>query len=93
MKFNNFLNEQLKNDELKKEYDKLTPKYEIISAIIKDRKEKGLTQLELAKTIETDQSRISKLEKGTLNPSLEFLKRIAEGLGQELHISFISKQS
>lgn len=29
--------------------------------------------------------------KKTLNPSLEFLKRIAEGLRQELHISFISK--
>lgn len=63
MKFNDFLNEQLKNDELKKEYDKLTPEYEIISAIIKARNEKGLTQLELAKTIGTDQSRISKLER------------------------------
>ena len=65
MKFNDFLNEQLKNEELKKEYDKLTPEYEIIAAIIKARNEKGLTQLELAKTIGTDQSRISKLEKGT----------------------------
>lgn len=51
MKFNDFLNEQLKNEELRKEYDKLTPEYEIISAIIKARNEKGLTQLELAKTI------------------------------------------
>ncbi|MGL5713910.1 helix-turn-helix transcriptional regulator [uncultured Cetobacterium sp.] len=93
MKFNDFLNDQLKNKELKKEYDKLTPEYEIISAIIKARNEKGLTQSELAKTIGTDQARISKLEKGTLNPSLDFLKRIADGLGQELHISFIPKQS
>ncbi|MGL4865816.1 MAG: helix-turn-helix domain-containing protein [Cetobacterium sp.] len=54
MKFNDFLNEQLKNEELRKEYDKLTPEYEIISAIIKARNEKGLTQLELAKTIGTD---------------------------------------
>ena len=92
MKFNDFLNEQLKN-ELRKEYDKLTPEYEIISAIIKARNEKGLTQLELAKTVGTDQSRISKPEKGTLNPSLDFLKHIAEGLGQELHISFVSKQN
>lgn len=93
MKFNDFLNDQLNNKELKKEYDKLAPEYEIISAIIKARNEKGLTQSELAKTIGTDQARISKLEKGTLNPSLDFLKRIADGLGQELHISFIPKQS
>ncbi|MGL5349277.1 MAG: helix-turn-helix domain-containing protein [Cetobacterium sp.] len=93
MKFNDFLNDQLNNKELKKEYDKLAPEYEIISAIIKARNEKGLSQSELAKTIGTDQARISKLEKGTLNPSLDFLKRIADGLGQELHISFIPKQS
>ncbi|MGL5724671.1 MAG: helix-turn-helix domain-containing protein [Cetobacterium sp.] len=93
MKFNDFLNDQLNNKELKKEYDKLAPEYEIISAIIKARNKKGLTQSELAKTIGTDQARISKLEKETLNPSLDFLKRIANGLGQELHISFIPKQS
>lgn len=42
MKFNDFLNEQLKNNELKKEYDKLIPEYEIISAIIKARNKKKL---------------------------------------------------
>ncbi|WP_330112704.1 hypothetical protein VSU16_16040 (plasmid) [Cetobacterium somerae] len=41
MKFNDFLNEQLKNNELKKEYDKLILEYEIISAIIKARNEKN----------------------------------------------------
>ena len=59
--------------------------------MIKARKEKGISQSDLAKLIGTDQSRISRLEKGSLNPSLEFLKRVAEGLGQELHISFIPK--
>ena len=91
MKFNDYLNEKLKDPEIKKEYDMLAPEYEIITAIIKARKELGMTQLELAKAIGTNQARISKLEKGTLNPSLDFLKRIAEGLGQELHISFVPK--
>ena len=91
MKFKNYLEEQLKNPEIKAEYDKLTPEYEIISAVIKSRLEKGISQTELAKSIGTDQSRISRLEKGTLNPSLDFLKRIAEGLDLELHISFQPK--
>ena len=91
MKFNDFLNEQLKDGDFKKEYDKLTPEYEIVAAIIKARNDKGLTQLELAKIISSDQSRISRLEKGTLNPSLNFLKKIADALGQELHISFVPK--
>lgn len=91
MKFKNYLDKQLKNPELKVEYDKITPEYELISAVIKSRIEKGITQIELAKKIGTDQSRISRLEKGTLNPSLDFLKRIAEGLDLELHISFQPK--
>ncbi|MBC2856956.1 helix-turn-helix transcriptional regulator [Cetobacterium sp. 2A] len=43
--------------------------------MIKARTEKRLTQIELAKNIESDRSRISGVEKGTLNLSLEFLKK------------------
>ncbi len=88
MKFNDYLNEQLKDPEIKKEYDRLAPEYEIISAMITARKEMGISQSELAKLIGTDQSRISKLERGTLNPSLDFIKRVAEAMGKTIHISF-----
>jgi len=90
MKFNDYLDEQLKNPEIKKEYDRLAPEYEIISAIITARKEMGISQSELAKLIGTDQSRISKLERGVLNPSLDFIKRVAEAMGKTVHISFES---
>lgn len=88
MKFNDYLDEQFKNPEIKKEYDRLAPEYEIISAMITARKEMGISQSELAKLIGTDQSRISKLERGTLNPSLDFIKRVAEAMGKTIHISF-----
>lgn len=88
MDFNKYLEKQLKDSEFKKEYDALGPEYEIISAVIKARKELGMTQSDLAKAIGTDQSRISKLEKGLLNPSLEFLKKLADGIGKKVHISF-----
>lgn len=93
MNFNTYLSEKLKDPEIKQEYDKLSPEYEIISALIETRKKLGISQAELAKTIGTDQARISRLEKGTLNPTIDFLKRIAEGLGQELHISFVPKKA
>ena len=32
--------------------------------------------------------KISRLEKGEYNPSLKFLKKLAQGLGKELHIEF-----
>jgi len=88
MKFDDYLDEQLKDPEIKKEYDRLAPEYEIISAMITARKEMGISQSELAKLIGTDQSRISKLERGNLNPSLDFMKRVAEAMGKKIHISF-----
>ena len=91
MKFNEYKNEKLKNTEFKNEYEKLEPEYQIIKELIKARNELHLTQAELAKRAKTDQSHISRLEKGTYNPSLKFLKKLAEGLGKELHISFTTK--
>ncbi len=62
--------------------------YEIIEQIIQARMELNLSQAELALLIGTKQANISRLESGKANPSLQFLKRVAEGLGKELHIQF-----
>jgi DNA-binding XRE family transcriptional regulator len=67
---------------------KLEPEYQIISQLIKARTEQNMTQEELARKIGTRQGNISRLEKGNANPSLQFLKRVARGLGKELLISF-----
>ena len=74
--------------ELYKEYKALEPEYEIVKQILKARSELNLTQKELAEKVGIKQSNISRLESGNYNPSLEFLKKIAEGLGKELHIEF-----
>ena len=89
MEFREFLEEQLKDPEFKKEYDALQPEYEIIEAILKARIESGLTQKELSKLTGIAQSDLSKIETGNANPSLKTLKRIAEGLGKKLEIKFI----
>lgn len=47
--YGNFFQEQMRDPEVKAEYDALEPKFSIIQAIIIDaRKESGLTQKELA---------------------------------------------
>lgn len=89
MKFNDFLNEQLKDPEFKKEYDSLEVEYDIINQIIKTRLEQNLTQADLAKKVGTAQSNISRLESGNYNPTLEFLEKIANSLGKKLKISFV----
>ncbi|MDD4095903.1 MAG: helix-turn-helix transcriptional regulator [Oscillospiraceae bacterium] len=68
------------------EYEKLRSRYETISLLLKARKEQHITQEELAHRIGTQKSNISRLENGSYNPSLDFLAKVAHGLGKELHI-------
>ena len=77
----------LKNKEVHHAYDALGPEYDLIRQIIKKRAEKGLTQEALARLIGTKQSAISRLESGTANPSLSFLRHISRALGGRLKIS------
>ena len=89
MNFKEYKEKALKeNPELYEEYKELEPEYELIKQVIKIRKDQELTQKELADRTGTRQSNISRLEKGEYNPSLKFLKKLAQGLGKELHIEF-----
>lgn len=78
--------ELMKDNEFKQEYDKLKPRYELISEVIRTRRELNLTQEELAYRIGTQKSNISRFESGNYNPSLDFLSKLAKGLGKEIHI-------
>lgn len=59
---------------------------QLSNLIISARTEQNITQKELAERLGIKQSNISRLESGNYNPSLDFLKKVAEGLGKELHI-------
>lgn len=91
--FKDFLNEQLKDENLKKEYDALEPEFTIIKAMIDARKDSGMTQKELSKKTGINQADISKLENGTANPSLKTLQRLADGMGMVLKLEFVRPTS
>jgi len=78
----------LRNKKVKAAYDELGPEFELVQMIIGERIKQGLTQAQLANKLGTKQSAISRLERGTVNPSLSFLRRLAKALNTELHISF-----
>ncbi|MDO8460949.1 MAG: helix-turn-helix domain-containing protein [bacterium] len=88
--FNDFLGESLKNPKIRAEYDKLQPEFAMIQAVIDARVKKGVTQKELAQKIGTKQSVISRLESGRANPSVAFLKKLAQALNSHLEIRFTS---
>ena len=84
--------EQLQNPEVAKAYDELQPELDVIRAIVNARTSQNLTQKELAERTGINQADISKLENGTRNPSINLLKRLADGMDMMLKIEFIPKQ-
>ena len=89
-----YRDEALRNDpELKKEYDALGPEYDIIQALIDSRKDQHMTQKQLSKITGITQADISRIENGTRNPSLNMLKRLAQGLGMVLKVEFVPERA
>jgi ribosome-binding protein aMBF1 (putative translation factor) len=79
--------ELLGEPSVRAEYERLAPEYELRCAIIEARRQRGLTQKQLAEKIGTKQANISNLESGNGNPSYAFLKRVAQGLGKRLQVT------
>ena len=90
--FNDMLEKQLEDDEFRKEYEAIQPEMDIIKALVDARNSLNFTQKELAERTGINQADISKIENGTRNPSLNLLKRLADGMGMVLKIEFIPKQ-
>ena len=90
--FDDMLSDQLKDKELKKEYEAIRPEMDVIRAIVDARTSQNLTQKELAERTGINQADISKLENGTRNPSVNLLKRLADGMGMALKIEFVPEQ-
>lgn len=89
--FNDMLSEQLKDEKFAKEYEAIQPEMDIIRAIVDARISQNLTQKELSARTGINQADISKLENGTRNPSINLLKRLADGMGMSLKIEFVPK--
>ena len=88
-KFDDFLREQLKDPEVRREYEALQPEHAVIQAIIDARLQAGLTQKELSERTGIAQGDISKLENGNANPSICTLQRLASGMGMTLKVEFL----
>jgi DNA-binding XRE family transcriptional regulator len=69
---------------VRREYDVLKPRYDMISGLIKRRNQLGISQAELARTIGTKQPAISRLEKGDYNTTLKTFFKVAEALDLEI---------
>lgn len=64
----------------------LAPRYEVVEQLKSVRKEQNVTQEVLAARVGTKKSNISRFESGKYNPSLDFLIKVADSLGKQIHI-------
>ena len=82
------INESQKTDEeiFKNEYDITAEISELVQTL---RNEAGLSQKQLSEKTGISQANISKIENGHYLPSIEILKRIADGLGKRLVVDFV----
>jgi len=87
--FDSLRDELLSDPEVKAEYDKLEPEFQLMCAITEARMEKRLNQKELAKKAKTSQAKISLMESGLANPTIQTVHKIAQAFGKKLQIKFV----
>lgn len=87
--FTRYLKKNLENPEFRKEWDALGTETQIMRSMIDARLEAGMTQKQLSEKTGINQSNLSRIERGTGNPSVATLERIASALGKKVSISFI----
>jgi len=76
--FDRYLAEQLKNKSFKAAYDEESQRLKIAYQILQLRKQKKMSQAELAKKIGTKQSNVARLEAGQQNFTIDTLHKIAK---------------
>ncbi len=87
-KFRDFLAEQLKDPNFRREYEALELERTIIQAFIDARESSRITKEQLSEKTGIQKSYITRIENGNTIPSLRTLKRLAEGMGMKLKLEF-----
>jgi predicted transcriptional regulator len=83
----------LKNPEVKREYERLAPAYDIVQTLIDARVRANMTQAEVAKRMGTTQSAVARMESGKYDPKVTSLRQYAEATGSQIEIKLVSKTS
>jgi predicted transcriptional regulator len=90
--FEEHVKKLLNNKEVREEYEKLLPEYELARSIIEQRLKKKMTQEDVARKAGMPQSTISRIEGLTHGfPKISTLKKIAHALDAKVVVRLESK--
>ena len=87
--FQEYLAEKLRNPKFKKYYNEYGKQLEIAYQILKLRKQKRMSQAELARKIGTKQSNVARMETGQQNFTTDTLQKVASVFKRDLKIEFV----
>jgi len=91
--YEEFEAELLRKPEIRKEYEALKPKYDMVQSLIERRNQLRISQTHLANIVGTKQPAISRLEKGDYNTTLDTLFKVANALDLDLRISLKARRT
>ena len=84
--YEKFEAELLRDPEIRREYEALKPKYDMIQSLIERRNQLRISQTQLARIVGTRQPAISRLEKGDYNTTLSTLFKVTNALGLDISL-------
>ena len=87
--FRKHLDESLKDEEFKKEWDNLELRYAVIKQLIKIRNSYNLSQAQLAEKLNTTQAVISRIENGTVNIGIDFIEKLAKAFDKKVELRLV----
>jgi ribosome-binding protein aMBF1 (putative translation factor) len=87
--FQKYLRKKMENPRFKKHYNGYGKQLEIAYQILQLRKQKKISQIELARKLGTKQSNIARIEAGQQNLTTDNLQKIASVFNRELKIEFV----
>jgi len=79
--------ELLENPEVRGEYERARPEFELASLMIALRKALGLSQRELARAAGLKQPQIARIEAGTASPTWQTLSKIFDGVDAKFEVT------
>ena len=93
MKLKEYKEIKMRDPAFAKAYEEIQPEMNVIRALVEARTSQNLTQKELSDRTGIAQTEISRLENGTRNPSIKLLRRLADGMGMVLNVTFTPKET
>jgi len=87
-----FWKERMKDAEFVAALQKMEPEFQAAKEVLRLRFAQGLTQKDLAERIGTKQASISRLERASYKPNLDFLQLVAAALNAQGEIPFAPRE-